>query len=149
MHLLHRFKQRSYTAYGSPRPVRNCALGGDDEMWVLVLAAWYTRGLPFRSLPQKARGRRRPSREGAGKTGCAPHPRSRVHGATREWAHERTGSAETLRPSLRNGLTAYAALSLVTGFLTPSPAALTANLTPALGASGPHGFAVRIDAARR
>src|SRR6185437_12776401 len=61
----------------------------------------------------------------------------------KECAHEQTGSAETLRPSLRNGLTAYAVLSLVTGFLTPSPAGLTANLTPALGASGPHGFAVR------
>jgi hypothetical protein len=36
-------------------------------------------------------------------------------------AHEQTGSAETLRPSPRNGLTAYAVLSLVTGFLTPSP----------------------------
>ena len=46
--------------------------------------------------------------EGAGKTGCAPHPRSRVpilH--TAKTAHEHTGSAETLRPSLRNGFTAY------------------------------------------
>src|ERR1700753_3879683 len=32
-------------------------------------------------------------------------------------AHEHTGSAETLRPSLRNGFPAYAALSLVTGFI--------------------------------
>ena len=32
-------------------------------------------------------------------------------------AHEHTGSAETLRPSLRNGFTAYIALSPVTGFV--------------------------------
>jgi hypothetical protein len=30
-------------------------------------------------------------------------------------AHEHTGSAEAIRPSLRNGFTTYFALSLVTG----------------------------------
>ena len=35
----------------------------------------------------------------------------------KENAHEHTGSAETLRPSLRNGFTAYIVLSPVTGFL--------------------------------
>jgi hypothetical protein len=34
-----------------------------------------------------------------------------------ENAHEHTGSAEAIRPSLRNGFTAYIVLSLVTGFL--------------------------------
>ena len=52
--------------------------------------------------------------EGAGKTGCALHPRSRVQTAQKN-AHEHTGSAETLRPSPRNGFTAYIALSLATG----------------------------------
>ena len=38
-------------------------------------------------------------------------------------AHEHTGSAETLRPSPRNGFTAYIALSPATSsFLSPSPA---------------------------
>jgi hypothetical protein len=32
-------------------------------------------------------------------------------------AHEHTGSAENIRPSLRNGSTAYIVLSPVTGFL--------------------------------
>jgi hypothetical protein len=32
-------------------------------------------------------------------------------------AHEHTGSAEAVRPSLRNGFTAYFVLSLATGFL--------------------------------
>ena len=35
----------------------------------------------------------------------------------KECAHEHTGSAENIRPSLRNGFTAYSALSPVTGFL--------------------------------
>jgi hypothetical protein len=34
-----------------------------------------------------------------------------------ENAHEHTGSAEAIRPSLRNGFTAYFVLSPVTGFV--------------------------------
>jgi hypothetical protein len=50
-------------------------------------------------------------------------------------AHEHTGSAETLRPSLRHGFTAYFELSLVTGFLPPSLLRIASsnNLTPAPG----------------
>jgi hypothetical protein len=49
-------------------------------------------------------------------------------------AHEHTGSAENIRPSLRNGFTTYIVLSLVTGFLaTIACGFLTANLTPASG----------------
>jgi hypothetical protein len=86
--------------------------------------------------PQKERGRTRPSKEGAGKTGCALHPRSRVHVAHQENAHEHTGSAEAVRPSLRNGFTAYFVLSPVTGFLAtviPKKGLLPRNLTPASG----------------
>jgi hypothetical protein len=72
--------------------------------------------------------------KGAGKTGCALHPRSRVQCASSKSAHEHTGSAETLRPSPRNGFTAYIALSPVTGFLaTVATRALPRNLTPASG----------------
>jgi hypothetical protein len=40
----------------------------------------------------------------------------------REDAHEHTGSAESIRHSLRNGLTAYGELSPVIGIcLSPSP----------------------------
>jgi hypothetical protein len=48
-------------------------------------------------------------------------------------AHEHTGSAETLRPSLRNGFTAYSALPGERAFLPPSPprSLLFKNLTPA------------------
>jgi hypothetical protein len=66
---------------------------------------------------------------------------------TAKSAHEHTGSAEAVRPSLRNGFTAYIVLSparpglLVT--VIPKKRELLANLTPAIGASGPHDFAVR------
>jgi hypothetical protein len=52
--------------------------------------------------------------EGAGNAGCALHPRSRVQVCTKKCAHEHTGSAEAIRHSLRNGFTAYAALSPAT-----------------------------------
>jgi hypothetical protein len=90
--------------------------------------------------------------EGAGKTGCALHPRSRVQGLikTRTRAYR---SAEAVRPSLRNGFTAYIVLSparlglFVT--VAPKKRELLANLTPAIGASGPHDFAVRFSHARQ
>jgi hypothetical protein len=59
----------------------------------------------------------------------------------KEHAHEHTGSAESIRPSLRNGFTAYFVLSPVNGSFatvasgTPRSIQLdrcaTANLTPA------------------
>jgi hypothetical protein len=49
-------------------------------------------------------------------------------------AHEHTGSAEAVRPSLRNGFTAYFELSPVTGFIaTVATRKLPRNLTPASG----------------
>src|SRR6266545_2997939 len=83
--------------------------------------------------------------EGAGKTGCALHPRSRVQCASEKCAHEHTGSAETLRPSLRNGFTAYFALSPVNGLLATvaAPDMGLAQLDASTAASGPHDFAVR------
>jgi hypothetical protein len=65
--------------------------------------------------------------------------------------HEHTGSA--LRPSLRNGFTAYFVLSPARPGLFVTVARkkreLLANLTPAIGASGPHDFAVRVSRARQ
>jgi hypothetical protein len=52
-------------------------------------------------------------------------------------AHEHTGSAEAVRPSLRNGVTAYFVLSPVRPGLfvtvTPRKRELPKNLTPAMG----------------
>src|SRR5690242_7994251 len=73
--------------------------------------------------------------EGAGKTGRAPHPRSRVPScALAKAAHEHTGSAEASRPSLRNGFTAYFALFPENGSfasVAPEQPSLLLDLTPA------------------
>ena len=64
-------------------------------------------------------------------------------------AHEHTGSAETLRPSLRNGFTAYIVLSPVTGFfVTVAYGIVFRKLDTSIGVSGPHDFAVRFSFAR-
>src|SRR6202022_4365372 len=54
---------------------------------------------------------------------------------TKENAHEHTGSAEAIRHPLRDGFTAYIALSPVTGFLATvvSRNHLPQNLAPASG----------------
>src|SRR6202012_1244288 len=74
---------------------------------LLLLATRCARGLQVRSVLK--------TKEDAGKTGCTLHPRSRVQRCTKKCAHEHTGSAEAVRPSLRNGFTAYFVLSLVIG----------------------------------
>src|SRR6266702_8565795 len=65
--------------------------------------------------------------------------------AHRKRAHEHTGSAETLRPSLRNGFTTYSELSPVNGsFATVAPEKLASQeLDASTAASEPHDFAVR------
>jgi hypothetical protein len=70
---------------------------------------------------------------------------------TKESAHEHTGSAENIRPSLRNGFTAYFVLSPVTGFVaTVIPEKLASQeLDASIGASRPHDFAVRVSHARQ
>ena len=74
--------------------------------------------------------------EGAGKAGCALHPRSRVQCSGRG-AHEHTGPAEAIRLSLRDGL------GLIRGLLgepctfATVARALGANLTPASGCRNP------------
>src|SRR6185437_8490112 len=64
--------------------------------------------------------------------------------ASKKCAHEHTGSAETLRPSLRNGFTAYTC-SLVAMLCHHRlrDAKHHRRLDASTGASGPHDFAVR------
>src|SRR5437588_6478899 len=62
--------------------------------------------------------------------------RGLVCNCTERNAHEHTGSAETLRPSLRNGFTAYIALSPVNGFFATvarKKRCFPRSLTPASG----------------
>src|SRR6476620_295711 len=74
-----------------------------------------------------SRGRREDRVRAAPAVSCAK--------CTKESAHEHTGSAEAIRPSLRNGFTAYFALSPVTGFLATviCRSLASANLAPAPG----------------
>ena len=88
--------------------------------------------------PLKERGRREDRVRAAPAVSCAM--------CTKRCAHEHTGSAESIRPSLRNGFTAYGALSPATnsschrrwrmsGFAkTRLGSKTSANLTPATGA---------------
>ena len=96
--------------------------------------------------PQKTRGRRED------RVRAAPAV-SRANAYAKKNAHEHTGSAEAARPSLRNGFTAYSVLSPARPglFVTviPKKRELPRNLTPAIGASGPHDFAVRSNAVRQ
>ena len=120
---------------------------------IRILATAFARVLQI-FPPSKNGGRRRPSREGAVRS-QEGRREDRVRAApavscakvTNRNAHEHTGSAETLRPSLRNGFTTYLVLSPVRpGLLvtvTPQKRELPRSLTPAIGASGPHDFAVR------
>ena len=55
--------------------------------------------------------------EGAGKTGCALHPRSRRRVAKRYAAHEHTGSAVNTPASPTQWLYGLYEFALVTGFL--------------------------------
>ncbi len=86
--------------------------------------------------------------EGAGNAGCALHPRSRAQ--WRCWLRARAyRAAENIRHSLRNGFTAYNALSPVIGFLATVTCRLLHKLDASAEASGPHVFAVRFSAVRR
>src|SRR3954452_14552508 len=69
----------------------------------------------------------------------------------KECAHEHTGPAESIRPSLRNGFTAYFVISPVNGFLaTVAPEKLASQeLHASTAVSGPHDFTVRSGHARQ
>src|SRR5438445_5128066 len=85
--------------------------------------------------------------------------RGLVCNGVKSCAHEHTGTAGALRHSPRNGLTAYAALSLETNSSCLHHCRLDGSIDP-VGSnspptawhqprvSGPHGFAVRISAVR-
>jgi hypothetical protein len=111
--------------------------------------ATHTSAFPRHHAPEFCKIIRPQKIEGAGKTGCTLHPRSRVQTAQKN-AHEHTGSAETLRPSPRNGFTTYIALSLATGLSCHHHRRDTSRqLDASVGASGPHDFAVRVGAVRQ
>jgi len=87
-----------------------------------------------------------PSREGAGKTGCPPHPQPRVQ-LKKHTSVFATGRGGIIRPSLRNGFNGLLrALPGDRALLPPSSArrgTRLRQLDASVGASEPHGFAVR------
>ena len=93
----------------------------------------------------KTEGAGDPQQRAQGRPG-ARCTRDLVRKDSEKSAHEHTGSAEAVRPSLRNGFTAYFVLSLATGFfVTIIPKKLASQeLDASIGASGPHDFAVRL-----
>jgi len=113
------------------------------QTYLRDLAASSARGLPGTSCPQTWRAQGRPGAR------CTRGLVCNVH--LKKSAHEHTGSAETLRPSLRDGFTAYFVLSPVTGLCCHrrSREALASwKLDTSVGVSGPHDFAVRNNIAR-
>ena len=95
----------------------------DGRIRLRVLAAHCARGLRLKPCPLKLRAQGRPGGRCTRGLAC---------NCANKNAHEHTGSAETLRPSLRSGFTAYFVLSPVNGsFATVAGGTLPANLTPA------------------
>jgi hypothetical protein len=81
--------------------------------------------------------------EGAGNAGCPPHPQPRVRNSrAHEQLHHRfTGATQRFLRNGFNGL--FRALPGDRAFLPPSSAEKSRQLDASVGASGPHGFAVR------
>jgi hypothetical protein len=91
-------------------------------------------------LPSKERGRR----EGR-VLSKHPQPRAQTKKRTSDSRHR---FAETIRPSLRNGLRLIPCSPRRPGFLATVACGSLHRLDASVGASGPHGFAVRNSAAR-
>ena len=109
--------------------------------------AWAAIGRPSRGAIRPSFASISPSsmREGAGKTGCALHPRSRVPSAQKK-THTSI-QVQRRHPAFpAQWFTAYFALSPVNGFLaTVAPEKLASReLDASTAASGPHDFAVRV-----
>jgi len=128
-----------------PDPSPCGAETGDSILreWICigVLAARSARGLQLSFAPLEKRGRRECRMRAAPAVSCAM--------CTKRCAHEHTGSAEAIRHSLRNGFTAYSALSPVIGFLATVIGGTYRQLDASTEASGPHVFAVRFRAVRQ
>src|SRR5579872_2820344 len=81
---------------------------------------WHGFASSRRSSHPSSANLTRPSTEGAGKAGCPLHPQPRVQN---EKAHEQvtTGPPDAIRLSLRDGFTAYSALSPAIGLVVTVP----------------------------
>jgi hypothetical protein len=132
----------SLSSHGLLRFARNDADNSDTDP--------HSRGA---SRPSCA-GIFRPEMEGAGNAGCPLHPQPRVVGSK---THALVTTVAPASPGIpaRDGVTAYFALSLVTGLSCHHRPQETCKklasreLDASVGASGPHDFAVRKIRARQ
>ena len=124
-----------------------------------VMTAAYDTAFPRRDLRPRFAEIPFPQNRGSRECRVLAAPAVSCAMCTRKCAHEHTGTAGALRHSLRNGLTAYAELSLETNSsclhrcrLDGSIDPVGSNAPPAAWhqprVSGPHGFAVRFSAVR-
>ena len=108
-----------------------------NDGWICIcdLAARFARGLHLRLPSSKIRGRRED------RVLAAPAvPRAICANKT---AHEHTGQLRTLRPSLRNGFTAYFVLFPENGSFASVACASYRKLNASTAAPEPHDFTVR------
>jgi hypothetical protein len=110
----------------------------DRSRGTICPSEWTTSRLSQSRAQATLKGGRRlrPSREGAGKTGCSPHPQPRSQ-LKKHTGVVATGRGGFNRPSLRNGFNGFLrALLGDRAFLPPSStqcASIVANLMPASG----------------
>ena len=101
--------------------------------------------LPRHVLPELLQSRWPSSKRGRRESRVPTAPAVSCAKTAHSGAHEHTGSAETSRPSPRNGLTAYIVLSPASEFvLSPSPAGHFPQAWHQQRVSGPHDLAVRL-----
>jgi hypothetical protein len=108
----------------------------------LAMTSRHSLAFPRRDAPESWMSL--PPIEGAGNTGCALHPRSRVQKCTkkRTRAYRFSGGNPAFPAQWFYGL--FRALPGDRAFLPPSPAKVAfRELDASVGASGPHDFAVR------
>jgi hypothetical protein len=134
----HRHREYGYRARASRAPGR-------------IDMTSHSRDRPLPEVCKTFRPERRAHatlKRGRGEDRVRAAPAVSCASCTKENAHEHTGSAEAVRPSLRNGFTVSFVLSPATGLIatvTSDDAKHHRQLDASIGASGPHDFAVRCD----
>ena len=112
----------------------------------------YTFAFSRRSSPEACLKFHPPKNKRAQERPDARCTRGLVCNMHKKNAHEHTGSAEAIRPSLRSGFTAYNVPSSVNGLSChrrPQQAFASHELDTSVAVSGPHDFAVRFSRARQ
>ena len=125
---------------------RNCVHPGDDVPLYLDSNFKQPAAFSRHAAPEFCKIIRPIKKEGAGKTGCALHPRSHVQKCSRKTHTSIQVQRKQSGLPCAMVLTAYSALSSVTGLSChrrSQEALASRELDTSVGVSGPHDFAVR------